>query len=103
MIESGSMTTRKPSVPNILAELARKGQKKNVDGMARYGIVARKVYGVSVGEVRAMAKKIGKDHALADALWKTGWHEAKLLAAFVDDPKRVTSAQMNRWAKSFEN
>jgi len=91
------------SVSGILAELARKGKKKNVEGMARYGIVARKVYGVSVADVRAMAKKIGRDHVLAESLWKTGWHEAKMLAAFVEDPARLTSSQMNRWARSFEN
>jgi 3-methyladenine DNA glycosylase AlkD len=90
-------------VRDILAQLARKGKKKNVEGMARFGIVARKVYGVSVADVRVMAKKIGRDHRLADALWRTGWQEAKQLAAFVDDPKLVTSTQMNRWAKSFEN
>src|SRR4051812_42835285 len=100
MVVSRPMTA---SVSAILAELARKGKRQNVDGMARFGIVARKVYGVSVADVRSMAKKLGRDHVLADALWRSGWHEAKLMAAFVEDPARVTSAQMNRWAKGFEN
>jgi 3-methyladenine DNA glycosylase AlkD len=71
--------------------------------MARYGIKAKKAFGVSVGTIRTLGKKLGKDHALAESLWKTGWHEAKFLASFVDDPALVTPAQMNRWAKDFEN
>jgi len=90
-------------VRGILAALKRKGTKRNRDGMARYGIVAKKVFGVSVGELRAMAKPYRNDTALAHALWKTGWYEARMLAAFVADPKTVTSADMDRWARDFEN
>ena len=71
--------------------------------MARYGIVAPKVFGVSVGTLRDYKKQLGRDHALALALWKTGWYEARMLAAFVDDPDRVTAAQMDRWARDFDN
>lgn len=71
--------------------------------MARYGIVARKVFGVSVGTIRGYAKRLGRDHAFAEALWKSGWYEARLLAAFVDDPARVTVEQMDRWTRECEN
>jgi 3-methyladenine DNA glycosylase AlkD len=71
--------------------------------MARYGIVATKAFGVTVANVRALGKRLGRDHALALALWDSGWYEARLLAAFVDDPAAVTPAQMDRWARSFEN
>jgi 3-methyladenine DNA glycosylase AlkD len=71
--------------------------------MARYGLAATKVFGVSVGNVQALAKQIGRDHDLALALWDTEWYEARLLTAFVDDPARVTSSQMDRWARDFEN
>jgi 3-methyladenine DNA glycosylase AlkD len=50
-----------------------------------------------------MGKDIGRDHRLALALWKSGWYEARMLTAFVDDPARVTPAQMDRWAKDFDN
>jgi 3-methyladenine DNA glycosylase AlkD len=86
-----------------LAWLKARGSKSGVEGMARYGIKAKKAFGVSVGTIRTLGKKLGKDHALAESLWKTGWHEAKFLASFVDDPALVTPAQMNRWAKDFEN
>ena len=83
-------------VRDVLTWLKRRGSKKNVDGMARYGIVAPKVFGVSVGTMRGYAKALGRDHTLALALWKTGWYEARMLAAFVDEPARVTAAQMDR-------
>ena len=90
-------------VAEALAALQALGTEEGRLGMARYGIVAAKVYGVSVANIRALAKQLGRDHALADELWRTGWYEARLLAAFVDDPKLVTPAQMDRWAAEFEN
>ena len=87
----------------ILARLERRGSARNRDGMARYGLHAAKVFGVSVGDLQRLAREIGRDHDLAAALWKTGWYEARMLAAFVDEPARVTPAQMDAWARDFEN
>lgn len=95
--------SRKSAVEVALKSLKRRGTKRNVEGMARYGITARKAFGVSVGEIRQMGKKLGRDHDLALALWKTGWYEARFLAVFVDDPERVTVAQMDGWCRDFEN
>ena len=80
------MAKRKAAVDDALAWLKKRGTKKNVDGMARYGIVAEHVFGVSVGDIGAYAKQLGKDHELALALWDTNWYEARMLAAVVDDP-----------------
>jgi 3-methyladenine DNA glycosylase AlkD len=90
-------------VREILDQLKRRGSKKNVDGMARYAIVAPKAFGVSVGDLRDMGKDIGHDHTLALELWDSGWYEARMLSAFVDDPKLVTPAQMDRQARDFDN
>jgi 3-methyladenine DNA glycosylase AlkD len=95
--------TTTATVRALLAWMKTRGSRRNVEGMARYGIVADKVFGISVGTLRAKGKQIGRDHALARALWKTGWYEARMLAAFVDDPKAVTPAQMDAWAKDFDN
>ncbi len=91
------------AVESALAWLERRGTRRNREGMARYGIRAKKLFGVSVADVRQLAKRLGQDPALATALWSTGWHEARLLAAFVADPKRVTSSQMDRWCRDFDN
>lgn len=91
-------------VDETLAWLARTGSQKNVDGMARYGIVTDgRVFGVSVGVLRARAKTIGRDHAVARALFETDVYEARMLAAFVDDPAAVTPAQMDAWCRTFDN
>lgn len=90
-------------VGEVLAWMKRRGSQRNIDGMARYGIVADKVFGISVGTLRAKAKQLGRDHALALALWKTGWYEARMLSAFIDDPKALTAGQMGQWAKTFDN
>ena len=95
--------TSPPSLSAALAWLERRGSKKNRDGMARYAITAPRVFGVSVGDLRAYAKTIGRDHQLAQELWNSGWYEARMLAGFVDDPALVTPAQMDRWARDFDN
>ena len=87
----------------VLAWLERRGSKRNRDGMARYAIVAPKAFGVSVGTLRQLGKKIGTSPALAADLWKTGWYEARMLAAFIDDPSKLTPAEMDRRAKAFDN
>lgn len=87
----------------VLAWLEKRGTRKNVAGMARYGITARRAFGVSMATMLSLRKRLGKDHALALSLWDTGWHEAKALAALVDEPARVTRRQMNAWAAGFEN
>jgi 3-methyladenine DNA glycosylase AlkD len=94
---------RNPSVNSVLAWLERRGSKRNRDGMARYGIVAPKVFGVSVGDLRKKGKELGRRHDQAVALWKTGWYEARMLAAFVGEPDRLTAAQMDRWCRDFDN
>jgi 3-methyladenine DNA glycosylase AlkD len=71
--------------------------------MARYGLPSDRAFGVSVGEVQRLARRLGKNHDLALALWKTGWYEARLLACYVGEPERVTAAQMDRWCRDFDN
>ena len=98
------MTTTAERVSAVLRELERKGSRKVRDEMlTRYGITAPRAYGVPVGVIKAMGKKLGTDHELALALWDTGWYEARLLTSFIDDPAKVTAAQMDRWARDFDN
>jgi 3-methyladenine DNA glycosylase AlkD len=97
------MSSTAEQVREILAWLERRGTKRNREGMARYGIVAPKAFGVSVAGLKQLGRRYGRDHDLAAALWRTGWYEARALTAFVDDPARVTPAQMDRWASDFDN
>jgi 3-methyladenine DNA glycosylase AlkD len=93
----------KARVAEALAWLEKNGTKATRDGMARYGITATKAYGVPVGTIKRLAKTLGRDHDLAVALWKTGVYEARLLAAFVGEPDKVTVAQMNAWSRDFDS
>jgi 3-methyladenine DNA glycosylase AlkD len=86
-----------------LAELRRLGEKRNVEGMARFGIVAKNVLGVAKPKMDELARRIGKDHHLALRLWETGVHDARILAGMVDEPEKVTAAQMDRWVRDFDN
>jgi 3-methyladenine DNA glycosylase AlkD len=87
----------------VLKLLERKGSKATREGMARYAIVAPDAFGVTMGTLRQIAKRIGPNHELALALWATGWYEARMLATLIDDPQQVTSAQMDRWRRDFDN
>ncbi|MEP6621388.1 MAG: DNA alkylation repair protein [bacterium] len=98
------MTATHEQVAHALAWLERNGSAKRREEMvSRYGITAHKAFGVSMSSMQKLAKQLGKDHALAAALWDTGWYEARMLAAFVDEPDRVTAAQMDRWARDFDS
>ena len=88
----------------ILELLASRPDPHAVEGMARFGIVAKKAYGGwSVPALRKLAGEIGRNHALARELWASGIFEARSLAAMIDEPEKVTARQMNQWAKDFDN
>ena len=94
------MTTQ---LKKILAELKAMEDRTCVEGMARYGIRSEKCYGVSMKKLMAIKRRVGKNHELAQGLWESGIHDARLLACLIDDPKQVTEAQMDRWVKDFDN
>jgi 3-methyladenine DNA glycosylase AlkD len=71
--------------------------------MARYAIHSEKAFGVSMATMRPLVRRLRRDHALAGVLWASGWHEARVLAALVEDPSAVTPRQMDAWAREFEN
>src|SRR5262245_36724621 len=74
-------------VRDALGRLEALGRPAVRDGMARYGITAEKAYGVPMGGIHRVAKEIGRDHALVEGLWASGWYEARLLVSFVGEPE----------------
>jgi 3-methyladenine DNA glycosylase AlkD len=88
---------------DVLGRLKALADPARLPGMARYGIEVSNAFGVSIPSLRAIARTTGRDHALALALWRTGVHEARILASMVDEPARVTIRQMNGWASSFDS
>ena len=87
----------------IIAALRERGDAGNVAGMARYGITTDRALGVPIPVVRALAKKAGRDTAIAGELWASGIHEARILATLLADPKEITRARMTAWAREFDS
>jgi 3-methyladenine DNA glycosylase AlkD len=87
----------------IIQRLKSLSNPVNVKGMARYGINPTNTLGVSIYQLRPLAKEIGRHHNLALKLWDSGIHEARLLACFIDDSQQVTSEQMDTWADQFDS
>ncbi len=90
-------------VQAALSWLKKRSTKRDRENLARVGITARKAFGVSMSNIQVLAKRLGRSHELAAALWDTGWYEARILTSFVDEPARVTPAQMDRWCRDFDN
>jgi len=91
------------SIEEILKELKKKARPDQLEGMARYGIAADNRLGVSIPELREMARQIGKNHQLALDLWNSGYQDARILAALVDVPGDVTDLQMEAWVKDLNS
>ena len=87
----------------ILMYLRSLANPDNVAGMARFGINPDNTLGVSIPNLRALARQVGHDHALAQELWDSGVHEARILAALIDRPNQVSEAQMEAWVLDFDS
>ena len=90
-------------VQSALAWLKKHATKATRDGMARYAIPSDHAYGVAMKDIKALGATLGRDQALAAALWATGVYEARMLASFVGDPEKLTPAVMDRWCRDFDN
>ena len=91
------------SVNDVLDRLQSKAQPEQLKGMAKYGMAVEQRLGVSVPEMRKLAKEIGKDHKLALDLWRTGIAEARIVAGMVGDPAKLTEEQMEDWVKDINS
>ena len=100
---NGARGPLRAEVQAALSALEEMSTERDRQNLVRFGINAGKAFGVSMANVQKLAKRIGRSHELADALWETGWYEARMLTAFVDDPALVTAAQMDRWCREFDN
>lgn len=91
------------TVETVLKELSDLADPQAAAGMANFGIQGAQVYGIRVPVLRQMARRCGRDHELAQELWVSGVHEARILASMVAEPQRVTEAMMERWAADFDS
>lgn len=90
------------TVEELTAELLALANPANLEGQRRFGMTGANQLGISIPNLRALARG-QRSHTLAQQLWDTGFHEARILAGFVDDPKQVTREQMESWVLAFDS
>ena len=103
-----TVAKQKPSsideqVASVLVSLKKLSSKATRDSMVRFGLPNDNALGVPVGKLQKLAKEIGRDHQLAEALWQTGIYEGRMMAALIDEPALVSPTQMDLWCKDFDN
>jgi 3-methyladenine DNA glycosylase AlkD len=91
------------SVDVVLKRMKAKARPDQLEGMARYGMAVEKRLGVSIPDLRKIAKELGKDHKLAIELWKTGIDDARIMAAMIGEPEKLSETQMENWVKDFNS
>jgi len=89
-------------VNKILEELKAQGDPDAIEGMARVGIKTKQVFGVKIPVLKAMAKRIGQNHDLAEELWAINSRETRILACMIEDYKTVTEEQLENWVAEFD-
>jgi 3-methyladenine DNA glycosylase AlkD len=87
----------------VLRELQGLADPKVRAKLAYFGISARKAHGISTPVLHALARRIGRNQDLAEELWSSGVHEARILAALVGEPEKITAVQMERWVRDFDS
>ena len=88
----------------LIAHLRSLKNPANIDGQRRFGITPKtEQLGISIPDLRSLARPYRKNHTLATGLWASGIHDARILAAFIDDPAQVTRTQMNTWTRDFDS
>jgi 3-methyladenine DNA glycosylase AlkD len=88
---------------DVIAELKLMGDPDSLAGMAKYGIKSDRALGITIPKLLGLAKKIGKNSRLAERLWSSAIHEARILACMVADPQQMTEARLERWVKEFNS
>ncbi len=91
------------TVDDVLGMLGKRANSSNLAGMAKFGMATEKRLGVTVPEMRKIAKEVGIDHQLALELWDTGIAEARIVASMIANPDKLTEEQMEDWVKDFNS
>ncbi len=102
---SNQKNVRKPArwtKAAVLRQLKAAADQRVRAKMAYFGVHVPKAHGISAPVLHQFAKHIGKDHGLAQQLWKTSIHEAKILATLIGEAEKVTAAEMDQWARDFD-
>jgi 3-methyladenine DNA glycosylase AlkD len=94
-------TNLSPEVEHIIGQLKEVADAKHLQGMSRFGIDNQTAIGVKLPNLRKIAKAYKYNHELAQQLWDTGIHEARIMASLVDEAAKVTEQQIDDWTAQF--
>jgi 3-methyladenine DNA glycosylase AlkD len=98
-----SKTAEKWTKAATLRELKRLADPKTRAKLAYFGVNVPKAHGIAAPVLHALARHIGKDQQLAEELWASGIHEARILATLIGEPEKITGVQMERWVHDFDS
>lgn len=101
--QRGSRGSREWTAAKALRELKMLADPAVRAKMSYFGVNVPKAHGISAPELHSFARHIGKDQHLAEQLWASGVHEARILAALIGEPEKITAAQMERWVDDFDS
>ncbi len=87
----------------ILKKMESMHNPVNIAGMARFGIKAEKIHGITSAQIRQFAKETRRNHSLALELWESKVYDARILAGTIGEPKKMTESQMENWVKDFDS
>ena len=87
---------------DVLRELEARGTEQNRKLYPRHGVI-KPVFGVGYADLKALAKRIGTDQAMAAALRGSGVHDARVLAAMIDDPMASTIDSLESWCAEVDD
>jgi len=90
-------------VDEILQKIRLNARPDQLAGMARFGMAGDNRLGLAVPDMRRIAKEIGKDHQLALDLWQSGIPDARIIAAMIAEPEKLTEEQMEDWVKDINS
>ncbi|MCK4819911.1 DNA alkylation repair protein [bacterium] len=88
---------------SILALFTQLGNPLAAEGMAKYGITAQKIYGVSIPALRRLAKQLGMNHTLAQKLWMVNSRESRIFASMIANPHIVSESLLDAWVNDFDS
>jgi 3-methyladenine DNA glycosylase AlkD len=101
---AGTDARRHGDAVALIAELRSRRSEKDVEGQRRFGIRSEaEQLGIAIPVLRELAKPHRRDHPLAQELWTSGIHDARVLATLVEDPQQITRGQMETWVRDADN
>ncbi len=86
----------------IFEKLKSLGSEQSRKVYNRHGVFTE-MFGVSFANLKKLKKEIKRDHELAENLWESGNHDARILATMIADPKKAKESLIDNWAEDLDN